>query len=101
LVTPAAAALRLSSSQLLVPLISVGIALASVLGGIMLALGSGLPISPYITTISFLFYLLARLIQYAKARSARGQATQSAQKSVPASPAHALYVRGDRHVDGN
>ena len=101
LVTPAAAALRLSSSQLLVPLISVGIALTSVLGGILLALGSGLPISPYITTISFLFYLLARLIQFAKIRGARGRAAQSAPKPVPASPAEALYVRGDRHVDGN
>jgi zinc/manganese transport system permease protein len=101
LVTPAAAALRLSSSQLMVPLISVGIALTSVLGGIMLALGSGLPISPYITTISFLFYLLARLIQYAKTRSARAGAAQPAQKPVPASPVDARYVRGDRHVDGN
>ena len=62
LVTPAAAALRLSSSQFWVPVMSIGIAMISVVGGILLALGGGLPISPYVTTISFLFYLVARIL---------------------------------------
>ena len=62
LVTPAAAALRLSSSQVWVPVMSIGFALVSVVGGILLALGGGLPISPYVTTISFLFYLVARVL---------------------------------------
>lgn len=62
LVTPAAAALRLSSSQIWVPVMSISFAMVSVVGGILLALGGGLPISPYVTTISFLFYLIARLI---------------------------------------
>ena len=60
LVTPAAAAMRISSSPLAVPLLSVGFALLSVVGGIMLALGSALPISPYVTTISFVIYLVCR-----------------------------------------
>lgn len=68
LVIPAAAALRLSASPLLVPLLSVGFALVSVLGGILLALGAGLPISPYITTIAFLIYLLARGIEWLRNR---------------------------------
>lgn len=63
LVTPAAAALRLSSSQLWVPLLSVGFALIAMVGGILLALGSSLPISPYVTTLSFVIYLLARSIE--------------------------------------
>lgn len=63
LVTPAAAALRVSSSQILVPILSVIFALVAVLGGILLALGGGLPISPYVTTISFLIYLICRLIE--------------------------------------
>mgnify|MGYP000588910250 FL=1 len=62
LVTPAAAALRLSSSQVWVPVMSILFALVSVVGGILLALGGGLPISPYVTTISFLFYLVARAL---------------------------------------
>ena len=63
LVTPAAAALRLTSSPLLVPVLSVAFAAVSVVGGILLALGGGLPISPYVTTLSFAIYLVARLIE--------------------------------------
>ena len=63
LVTPAAAALRLTSSPLLVPVLSVVFAAVSVVGGILLALGGGLPISPYVTTLSFAIYLVARLIE--------------------------------------
>jgi zinc/manganese transport system permease protein len=70
LVTPAAAALRLSSSQLWVPVLSVGFAAISMLGGIFLALGSTLPISPYVTTISFTIYLIARAVAYFRARLA-------------------------------
>lgn len=69
LVTPAAAALRLSSSQFWVPALSVLFALISMLGGTLLALGGTLPISPYVTTISFLIYLIARLVQYAKQKA--------------------------------
>lgn len=68
LVTPAAAALRLSSSALWVPILSVGFAMISMIGGILLALGGTLPISPYVTTISFLIYIIARLIAFAKDR---------------------------------
>ena len=68
LVTPAAAALRLSSSALWVPILSVLFALVSMIGGILLALGGTLPISPYVTTISFLIYIIARLIAFAKDR---------------------------------
>jgi zinc/manganese transport system permease protein len=50
LVTPAAAALRLTSSPLLVPVLSTVFAVVAVVGGILLALGGGLPISPYVTT---------------------------------------------------
>ena len=70
LVTPAAAALRLSSSQLWVPILSVGFAGVSMIGGILLALGSTLPISPYVTTISFLIYLIARAVAAVRSKLA-------------------------------
>jgi zinc/manganese transport system permease protein len=63
LVTPAAAALRVTRSPILTPILSVGFALTAVLGGILLALGGGLPISPYVTSISFLIYVVCRLIE--------------------------------------
>jgi zinc/manganese transport system permease protein len=66
LVTPAAAALRLTSSPVLVPVLSVNFAVVSVVGGILLALGGGLPISPYVTTLSFAIYLVARVIEKSK-----------------------------------
>ena len=62
LVTPAAAALRVSSSPVLVPVLSMVFGLVSAVGGILLAIGGSLPISPYITTISFAIYLVCRLI---------------------------------------
>jgi len=66
LVTPAAAALRLTSSPVLVPVLSLSFAVVSVVGGILLALGGGLPISPYVTTLSFAIYLVARVIEKSK-----------------------------------
>ncbi len=62
LVTPAAAAMRVTASPLLTPLLSVIFAVTSVVGGILLALGGGLPISPYVTTISFLIYVVCRVV---------------------------------------
>lgn len=62
LVTPAAAAMRVTSSPLVTPLLSVLFAVVSVVGGILLAIGGGLPVSPYITTISFAIWLVCRII---------------------------------------
>ncbi|NNJ06095.1 metal ABC transporter permease [Streptomyces sp. PKU-MA01144] len=61
LVTPAAAAARVTASTTLLPVLSVVFALVSMEGGILLALGSTVPISPYVTTISFAIYLVCRL----------------------------------------
>ncbi|MDL5206161.1 metal ABC transporter permease [Streptomyces sp. ALI-76-A] len=57
-VTPAAAAARITASPVLLPVLSVVFAVASIEGGILLALGSSIPVSPYVTTISFAIYLL-------------------------------------------
>jgi zinc/manganese transport system permease protein len=70
LVTPAAAALRVSSSPIVVPLLSMAFAVLSLVGGIMLALGGSVPISPYVTTISFTIYVVCRII--AASRKRRG-----------------------------
>jgi zinc/manganese transport system permease protein len=61
LATPAAAAIRVTTSPVWMPALSVAIALASMLGGILLALGTSVPISPYVTTISFLCYVACRI----------------------------------------
>ncbi|MDN5552139.1 MAG: metal ABC transporter permease, partial [Brevibacterium sp.] len=63
LITPAAAATQLSASPVWVPVLSVIFAVTSSVGGILIALGSPVvPISPFVTTISFLIYLVCRLV---------------------------------------
>lgn len=68
LVTPAASAVRISKSPFLIPVLSVAFAMVSVIGGILLALGASLPISPYVTSISFLIYLICRAIEWIRKR---------------------------------
>ncbi|NYE94838.1 zinc/manganese transport system permease protein [Psychromicrobium silvestre] len=62
LITPAAAAMQVASSPRLVVLLSVVFAVGATVGGILLALGGSIPISPYVTTLSFVIYLVCRLI---------------------------------------
>lgn len=62
LVTPAAAAMRVTRSPLWTPLLAVLFGVLAMVGGIMLALGGSVPISPYVTTISFLTYVVCRIV---------------------------------------
>lgn len=68
LVTPAAAAMRLTHSPTRVALLSMLFGFVSLVGGILLALGASIPISPYVTTISFGIYLTATLIGWLRER---------------------------------
>lgn len=77
LVTPAAAAMRVSSTPRVVVSLSVLFALTSIVGGIMLALGSSIPISPYVTTISFTIYLVCRGVDALRARSGTSGGTRT------------------------
>ena len=71
LVTPAAAAVRVSASPFTVPLLSVAFALTAMVGGTLLAIGSSVPISPYVTTVSFLIYLACRVVERVRRPPAR------------------------------
>jgi len=62
LVVPAAAALKVTVRPYLAVLLSMVFALVSSVGGIMLAITGTVPISPYITTISFLIYVICVLL---------------------------------------
>src|SRR5690606_14518087 len=68
LVTPAAAACRVTSSPLLATVLSVVFAEVAVLGGIVLSLAPGAPISAFVTTLSFVIYLVCRAIAAARGR---------------------------------
>nr|PZM96978.1 MAG: helicase [Thermocrispum agreste] len=81
LVTPAAAACRVTSSPLLATVLSVVFAEVAVLGGIVLSLAPGAPISAFVTTLSFVIYLVCRAIAAARGRVS-GRVAQPV--SVPA-----------------
>lgn len=61
LVTPAAAAMRIATGPIAVPVLAAVFGFVSAVGGILMAIAGTLPVSPYITTISFLIYLVCRI----------------------------------------
>ncbi|ROS78186.1 zinc/manganese transport system permease protein [Curtobacterium sp. PhB130] len=86
LVTPAAAALRLTVHPVLVPVLSMVFAVVSVVGGILLALGGGLPISPYVTTISFAIWVVCRIVGARKERRGRDRVAVRDQHDTTGTP---------------
>jgi zinc/manganese transport system permease protein len=70
-ITPAAAAQRLTGRPTRALLLSVGIALVSTEGGILLSLAKPWPTSFFIATISFAAYVGARLVDWNRGRQKR------------------------------
>ncbi|GAB3945709.1 metal ABC transporter permease [Corynebacterium tapiri] len=62
LITPGAAAAHVTSSPVKTVVLSVIFSEISAVGGIVLSLAPGLPVSVFVTTISFLIYLICRAI---------------------------------------
>ena len=71
MITPAAAACRVTSSPLRATILSVIFPEISAVGGIVLSLAPGKPISSFVTAISFVIYLICRAVDYARTRSPR------------------------------
>ncbi|MDY3049915.1 MAG: metal ABC transporter permease [Rothia sp. (in: high G+C Gram-positive bacteria)] len=85
LITPAASALQVTASPLRALLLSVLFAEIAMVGGILLALAGSLPISPYVTTLSFLIFLICRLLRALRQRySASGRVR--APEALPSRP---------------
>lgn len=70
LITPGAAAVHVTNSPLKAVLLSVVFAELSAVGGIILSLAPGLPVSVFVTTISFVIYLICRVIGWSRGRTA-------------------------------
>ncbi|MGV9678968.1 metal ABC transporter permease [Nocardia sp. NPDC003482] len=62
LITPAAAAAQLTASPLRTTVLAIAFAEISAVGGILLSLAPGVPVSTFITAISFAIYVICRLI---------------------------------------
>lgn len=87
LVTPAAAAMRVSHGPVAVPVLAALFGFVSAVGGILLAIAGTLPVSPYITTISFVIYVVCRAIAWHRERALRAAVEAATPAQVPASPA--------------
>ena len=68
MVTPAAAAARVTASPWKATVLSVVFAEVAALGGIVLSLAPGLPVSAFVTAISFLIYVVCRVVAWGRER---------------------------------
>ncbi|WP_068279270.1 metal ABC transporter permease [Aldersonia kunmingensis] len=78
LITPAAAAARVTADPLRATLLSVLFAELAAVGGILLSLAPGVPVSSFVTAIAFVIYLICRFI------GSRREKTAGRKLAVPA-----------------
>ena len=83
-ITPAAAAQRLTGRPALALLLSVAIALVSTEGGILLSLAKPWPTSFFISTISFAAYVGARFVDWSRGRQKLSRTSSSRTESAGA-----------------
>jgi zinc/manganese transport system permease protein len=62
--------MRVASGPISIPALSVVFAVVSIVGGTLLSLAGALPISPFVTTISFAIYVVCRIVAAVRGRSA-------------------------------
>ncbi|MDF2472086.1 MAG: putative transporter permease protein, partial [Rhodococcus erythropolis] len=70
LITPAAAAAYVTASPLKATILSVVFAELAAVGGILLSLAPGVPVSSFVTSVSFVIYLICRLFGSARRKNA-------------------------------
>jgi zinc/manganese transport system permease protein len=83
MVTPAAAAARVTASPWKATVLAVIFAEVSALGGIVLSLAPGKPVSAFVTTISFAIYLGCRIVAKVRDRRRRVPAVATPATAVP------------------
>ena len=83
LITPAAAAMNLTASPVRTVVLSVLFAELAMVGGILLALGGSIPISPYVTTISFVLWLVSRAVRAVRERTSSYRRTTTTPRGRP------------------
>ncbi|WP_373864764.1 metal ABC transporter permease [Nocardia pseudovaccinii] len=73
LITPAAAAAQLTANPVRATVLAVVFAETAAVGGILLSLAPGVPVSTFVTTISFLIYLVCRILGPRRRQAARAR----------------------------
>lgn len=78
IITPAAAASRITSNPTTVVVLSVLFAEVAAIGGLVVSLAPGLPVSVFVTSISFVIYVVCRVVGRRRQRTS-GRATAVAE----------------------
>ncbi|HJG44938.1 metal ABC transporter permease [Corynebacterium variabile] len=100
LITPGAAAVKVTANPALAVMLSACFAVASAAGGLVLSLGPGLPVSPFVTSISFAIYLVCRIIGYLRGRNVSRDTSRDTSRDaadLPLEPAEAEPGAGSHH----
>ncbi|WP_428981475.1 metal ABC transporter permease [Nocardia brasiliensis] len=71
LITPAAAAAQLTADPVRATVLAVVFAEIAAVGGILLSLAPGVPVSTFVTTLSFLIYVICRVVGTRRRKLAR------------------------------
>ncbi|KAB1503030.1 metal ABC transporter permease [Corynebacterium sp. 320] len=69
LITPGAAAVKVTSSPAIAVILSGAFSMIAAVGGLVLSLAPGLPVSVFVTTLSFVIYLICRGIAWLRGRT--------------------------------
>lgn len=96
MVTPAAAAARVTASPLRATVLAVVFAELAALGGIVLSLAPGAPVSFFVTAISFTIYLVCRVVEYLRGRAGGVDDRARAEEVSAASPEPVAPRPGNR-----
>lgn len=82
LITPGAAAVKVTSNPVLAVVLSGVFSVVSAVGGLVASLAPGLPVSVFVTTLSFVIYLVCRGIAWMRSRHVQADAVRAREYSA-------------------
>lgn len=82
LITPGAAAVKVTSNPVLAVVLSGTFSVVSAVGGLVASLAPGLPVSVFVTTLSFVIYLVCRGIAWMRSRHVQADAVRAREYSA-------------------
>ncbi len=82
LITPGAAAVKVTSNPVLAVVLSGTFSVVSAVGGLVASLAPGLPVSVFVTTLSFVIYLICRGIAWMRSRNVQADAVRAREYSA-------------------
>lgn len=85
LITPGAAAVKVTSNPVVAVVLSGVFSVVSAVGGLVLSLAPGLPVSVFVTTISFVIYLVCRGVSWLRSRNVDADSVRAREYSTSAS----------------